>query len=191
MTAPPGSTVPSPRKHRCPSTEPGMSTDPLPTSHRSPTVAPMTRHRWPKTVRCPILVAAALLPTATEFSSRYDPEAMCTEPSMLRMETPGATPTPSPAGTSPSTTAESATWWRTRPGDAAGGRPIIGAPRTYAPSSRSILHPGVHGTCRLTASGCRRPSPPGRNGTVKVPLQSVTRAENAPPDQSDGATVMS
>jgi hypothetical protein len=51
ITAPAGTSVPSPRMQPFPSRAPGIRIAPLPISQRSPTVAPMICARWPKTVR--------------------------------------------------------------------------------------------------------------------------------------------
>ena len=58
-SCPAGTSVPSPRNTRSPSRAPGMRIEALPISHRSPTVAPITRQRWPNTVRRPTTVGAA------------------------------------------------------------------------------------------------------------------------------------
>ena len=108
MCMPAGTSVRSPRNTRLPSLELASSVDPLPTSHRSPTVVPMSVHRWPKTVRWPIVVVRPGRPTTTEFSSTADPVPTSTPRSCERTTAPSASSDPSPRRAVPTTTEDRA-----------------------------------------------------------------------------------
>src|SRR3954447_1510975 len=108
ITAPAGTSVPSPRMHPSPIRAPGMRIAPLPISQRSPTVAPMTGAGWPKTVRCPSRTGCFAVPTTTPFSRIAEWLPMETDSSCERITVPWAMIAPAPTWTLPSSRAEPA-----------------------------------------------------------------------------------
>src|SRR3954470_20991670 len=108
MTAPAGTSVPSPRMQPSPIRAPGMRIAPLPISQRSPTVAPMTCARWPKTVRWPIRTRCSRVPTTTPFSRTAEWLPIDTDSSCERTTVPWAMIAPAPTWTLPSSLAEAA-----------------------------------------------------------------------------------
>ena len=105
---PAGTSVPSPRNTRLPRRAPGMRIDALPISQRSPTLAPTTRHRWPNTVRRPIVVRHVGVPITTEFSSTAEPVPISTPAPDERITAPCASSEPHPRAAVPTTTADAA-----------------------------------------------------------------------------------
>src|SRR4051795_11981601 len=108
ITAPAGTSVPSPRMQPSPIRAPGMRIAPLPISQRSPAVAPMTCARWPKTVRRPIRTGCSVVPTTTPFSRTAEWLPMDTDSSCERTTVPWAMIAPAPTWTLPSSRAEPA-----------------------------------------------------------------------------------
>src|SRR3954470_16289603 len=108
ITAPAGTSVPSPRMQPSPIRAPGMRIAPLPISQRSPTVAPMICARWPKTVRCPMRTGCSRVPTTTPFSRTAEWLPMETDSSWERTTVPWARIAPAPTCTLPSSRAEPA-----------------------------------------------------------------------------------
>src|SRR4051795_12720638 len=108
ITAPAGTSVPSPRMQPSPIRAPGMRIAPLPISQRSPMVAPMTCARWPKTVRCPIRTGCSRVPTTTPFSRTAEWLPIETDSSCERTTVPWAMIAPAPTWTLPSSLAEPA-----------------------------------------------------------------------------------
>src|SRR3954454_18643813 len=108
ITAPAGTSVPSPRMQPSPIRAPGMRIAPLPISQRSPTVAPMICARWPKTVRCPMRTGCSRVPTTTPFSRTAEWLPMETDSSWERTTVPWARIAPAPTWTSPNSRAEPA-----------------------------------------------------------------------------------
>src|SRR4051795_1275071 len=108
ITAPAGTSVPSPRMQPSPMRAPGMRIAPLPISQRSPTVAPTTCARWPKTVRWPIRTGCSRVPTTTPFSRTAEWLPMETDSSCERTTVPWAMIAPAPTWTLPSSLAEPA-----------------------------------------------------------------------------------
>src|SRR3954470_3996712 len=108
ITAPAGTSVPSPRMQPSPIRAPGMRIAPLPISQRSPTVAPMTCARWPKTVRWPIRTRCSRVPTTTPFSRTAEWLPIDTDSSCERTTVPWAMIAPAPTWTLPSSLAEAA-----------------------------------------------------------------------------------
>src|SRR4051794_6777100 len=106
ITAPAGTSVPSPRMQPSPIRAPGMRIAPLPISQRSPMVAPMTCARWPKTVRCPIRTGCSRVPTTTPFSRTAEWLPIDTDSSCERTTVPWAMIAPAPMWTLPSSRAE-------------------------------------------------------------------------------------
>src|SRR3954469_3068856 len=108
ITAPAGTSVPSPRMQPSPIRAPGMRIAPLPISQRSPMVAPMTCARWPKTVRCPIRTGCSRVPTTNPFSGTAEWLPIDTDSSCERTTVPWAMIAPAPTWTLPSSLAEPA-----------------------------------------------------------------------------------
>src|SRR3954452_4743984 len=108
ITAPAGTSVPSPRMQPSPIRAPGMRIAPLPISQRSPTVAPMTCARWPKTVRWPIRTRCSRVPTTTPFSRTAEWLPIDTDSSCERTTVPWAMIAPAPTWTRPNSLAEPA-----------------------------------------------------------------------------------
>src|SRR3954454_3126791 len=108
ITAPAGTSVPSPRMQPSPILAPGMRIAPLPISQRSPMVAPMICARWPKTVRCPMRTGCSRVPTTTPFSRTAEWLPMEIDSSCERTTVPWAMIAPAPTWTLPSSRAEPA-----------------------------------------------------------------------------------
>src|SRR3954454_4155812 len=106
ITAPAGTSVPSPRMLPSPICAPGRRMAPLPISQRFPTVAPTIRARCPKTVRCPIRTGCAGVPITTPFSSTAEWLPIDTDSWRARTTTPWARIAPAPTCIAPSSVAQ-------------------------------------------------------------------------------------